>query len=228
MSNTVLQLNHIERIYGKGDTVLRVLDGVSLSVKAGELLALVGPSGSGKSTLLQVAGLLDTPQSGEILIDGAPAHNASDAKRTALRNRHIGFIYQFHHLLPELTALENVMLPQAIAGVAKDAAASRATALLERLGLAERLTHLPAQLSGGEQQRVAIARALANHPQLILADEPTGNLDPATSDKVCELLLEIAHEEKIAAIIATHNMTLAKRLHRAVTLKGGKVEAVAL
>lgn len=224
MSNTVLQLNHIQRIYTQGANTLRVLDDITLSLHAGELLALVGPSGSGKSTLLQVAGLLDTPQAGEILIDGMAAHNASDAKRTQLRNRHIGFIYQFHHLLPELTALENVVLPQSIAGVSGKAGEARAMVLLERLGLKERLTHLPAQLSGGEQQRVAIARALANHPQLILADEPTGNLDPATSDSVTELLLEIAREEKIAAIIATHNMVLAKRLHRAVTLKNGKVE----
>ncbi len=225
MSNLVLQLNNIQRIYTQGENTLRILDDITLSVHAGELLALVGPSGSGKSTLLQVAGLLDTPQSGEILIDGMAAHNASDAKRTQLRNRHIGFIYQFHHLLPELTALENVVLPQSIAGVSAKPAQERATTLLERLGLKERLTHLPAQLSGGEQQRVAIARALANHPQLILADEPTGNLDPTTSENVTELLLEIAREEKIAAIIATHNMALAKRLHRAVTLKNGKVEA---
>lgn len=228
MSNTVLQLNAIERIYATGEQALPVLSGASLSVKAGELLALVGPSGSGKSTLLQVAGLLDTPQAGEILIGGIAAHQANDTKRTVLRNRHIGFIYQFHHLLPELTALENVVLPQSIAGVERKAAQARAHSLLERLGLAARVTHLPAQLSGGEQQRVAIARALANHPQLILADEPTGNLDPATSDRVCDLLLEMAREEKIAAIIATHNMVLAKRLHRAVTLKEGKVVEVAL
>lgn len=226
MSNVVLQLNNLERVYTQGENTLRVLDYVNLSVHAGELLALVGPSGSGKSTLLQIAGLLDTPQSGEILIDGVSAHNASDAKRTQLRNRHIGFIYQFHHLLPELTALENVVLPQSIAGVSRAAATERAKHLLDRLGLAARLDHLPAQLSGGEQQRVAIARALANHPQLILADEPTGNLDPATSDRVTDLLLELAREEKIAAIIATHNMGLAKRLHKAVTLKNGKVEPV--
>lgn len=227
MSN-VLQLNALERTYSQGEKTLRVLDKVNLSLAAGELLALVGPSGSGKSTLLQVAGLLDTPQAGEILIGGAAAHDANEAKRTRLRNRHIGFIYQFHHLLPELTALENVVLPQSIAGVEKKAAEARAMQLLERLGLAERTDHLPAQMSGGEQQRVAIARALANHPQLVLADEPTGNLDPATSDRVCELLLEIAREEKIAAIIATHNMALAKRLHRAVTLKNGKLETVTL
>jgi lipoprotein-releasing system ATP-binding protein len=221
MSNAVLILTNIQRSYREAN--VRVLNGVNLAVHEGELLALVGPSGSGKSTLLHIAGLLDTPQAGEITITGTPAHNASDAKRTQLRNRHIGFIYQFHHLLPELTALENVMLPQAIAGAAKSAAKARAVHLLTRLGLAERMTHLPAEMSGGEQQRVAIARALANHPQLLLADEPTGNLDPATSDSVTELLLEVAREEKIAAIIATHNMVLAKRLHRAVTLKDGVI-----
>ncbi len=228
MSEVVLQLKSIRRAYREGAGTLSVLEDINLSVKAGELLALVGPSGSGKSTLLQVAGLLDTPQAGEILIGGVAAHAASDARRTQLRNRHIGFIYQFHHLLPELTALENAMLPQRIAGASTKAAQARAEQLLGRLGLSERLTHLPSQLSGGEQQRVAIARALANHPQLILADEPTGNLDEATADTVRDLLLEVAHEEKIAAIIATHNLALAKRLHRAVTLKGGKVEGIAL
>lgn len=223
MSN-VLTLSGITRHY---DT-LRILEAADLSVAEGELLALVGPSGSGKSTLLHVAGLLDSPQAGEIHINGTPAHNASDPIRTRLRNRHIGFIYQFHHLLPELTALENVMMPQTIAGTARGPALERAKSLLVRLGLEQRLTHLPAQLSGGEQQRVAIARALANHPQLILADEPTGNLDPNTSDIVCGLLLELAREEKIAAVIATHNMALAKRLHRAVTLKEGKLVGVQL
>ena len=224
----VLQLKSIRRDYTEGAGTLHVLADINLSVRAGELLALVGPSGSGKSTLLQIAGLLDTPQAGEIIINGTAAHAASDARRTQLRNRHIGFIYQFHHLLPELTALENAMLPQRIAGASAKAARARAEGLLTRLGLAERLTHLPSQLSGGEQQRVAIARALANHPQLVLADEPTGNLDETTSEKVCALLLEIAREEKIAAIIATHNLTLAKRLHRAVTLRAGKVEGVTL
>lgn len=225
MSN-VLELRGIHRHYKQGGNELHVLDGASLSIPAGELLALVGPSGSGKSTLLQVAGLLDTPQEGEIHISGTPAHAASDAKRTELRNRHIGFVYQFHHLLPELTAVENVVLPQQLAGVGLAAASQRARHLLGRLGLSERAEHLPGQLSGGEQQRVAIARALANHPQLLLADEPTGNLDPATSEQVCALLLELAREEGIAALIATHNMDLARRLHRAVTVKGGQVQPV--
>lgn len=221
MSN-VLELKNVVRRYGKN---VEVLNGANLAVKAGELVALVGPSGSGKSTLLQIAGLLDTPQSGEILIQNETAHNAGDTKRTKLRNRHIGFIYQFHHLLPELTAEENVMMPQLLAGVSHNEAVSRASALLERLGLAERADHLPSQMSGGEQQRVAIARALANRPQLILADEPTGNLDPHTSEKVGDLLLQIAKEEKVAALIATHNMALAQRLTRKVTLREGRVEA---
>jgi lipoprotein-releasing system ATP-binding protein len=228
MSNHVLELKHIQRNYTQGGNVLRVLNDINLTMNAGEMLALVGPSGSGKSTLLQVAGLLDTPQAGEIYIGGQAVHHASDAKRTELRNLHIGFIYQFHHLLPELTALENVVLPQRIAGISQAAAVGRAAALLERLGLKDRLTHLPAQMSGGEQQRVAIARALANRPQLILADEPTGNLDPATSENVVQLLLEIARDEKIAAMIATHNMAFARRLHRAVSVVHGTLEPVTL
>lgn len=222
MSN-VLELKNIARHYGEGDRVLKVLDGAGLAIAAGELVALIGPSGSGKSTLLQVAGLLDTPQAGEILLSGEAAHDASDAKRTALRNKHIGFIYQFHHLLPECSAEENVMLPQLLAGTGKAAAKERSIALLDRLGLADRRDHLPGQLSGGEQQRVAIARALANRPKLILGDEPTGNLDPSTSEKVTALLLEVVKEEGAAALIATHNMELARKLTRAVTLRNGQI-----
>jgi lipoprotein-releasing system ATP-binding protein len=225
MSN-VLHLSGITRTYHSASGELPVLRGADLALNAGELVALIGPSGSGKSTLLHIAGLLDSPQSGSISIVGTDASNANDATRTRLRNTHIGFIYQFHNLLGELTALENVMMPQLIAGVKKSAAKQRAHALLARLGLAERTTHLPAQLSGGEQQRVAIARALANKPQLILADEPTGNLDPTTSESVLQLFLDIAKEEGVAALIATHNMTLAKRLTRAVTVRDGKLDAV--
>lgn len=225
MSN-VLELKNIVRHYGQGDRILKVLDGASLTIAPGELLALVGPSGSGKSTLLQIAGLLDTPQAGEISISGEAAHNANDARRTALRNRHIGFIYQFHHLLPECTAEENVMLPQLLAGVSRTDAHARAVALLDRLGLAERRDHLPSQLSGGEQQRVAIARALANKPKLILGDEPTGNLDPTTSENVTALLLEVVKEEGAAALIATHNMQLAARLTRAVTIMNGQIAPI--
>ena len=226
MSN-ILTLHAIGRQYQTSAGPLDVLRGANLTIPAGELVALIGPSGSGKSTLLQIAGLLDTPNAGEIHLAGTDATRANDATRTRLRNRHIGFIYQFHNLLAELTAEENVAIPMRIAGVGVAAATTRARALLDRLGLAHRLHHLPSQLSGGEQQRVAIARALANKPALILADEPTGNLDPTTSDSVTALLLQIAAEENVAALVATHNMALAKRLHRAVTLKNGAIEPVA-
>lgn len=228
MSNIALQLTDITRRYETADAALTVLDGASLTLNKGELVALVAPSGTGKSTLLHIAGLLDAPQAGSIDIAGVTASEANDRTRTALRNKYLGFIYQFHNLLPELTALENVIVPQRIAGISTKQAKARAALLLHRLGLGERVNHLPSQLSGGEQQRVAIARALANKPAVILADEPTGNLDPATSNNVCDLLLEIAAEEGVAALIATHNMALAKRLHRAVTLREGKVVEVAL
>jgi lipoprotein-releasing system ATP-binding protein len=226
MSN-ILTLKHVVRRYNVVDGEIAVLRGVNLTIATGELVALIGPSGSGKSTLLHIAGLLDTAQSGDIEICGMDVAHASDKIRTALRNHHIGFIYQFHNLLPELTALENVMMPQLIAGTKRKAAAVRADALLMRLGLGERVGHLPAQLSGGEQQRVAIARALANKPSLILADEPTGNLDPVTSESVTTLLLDTAKAEGVAALIATHNMTLAKRLTRSVTLREGVLVPVA-
>jgi lipoprotein-releasing system ATP-binding protein len=224
--SSVLTLSAITRSYATSHGAVEVLRDANLTLNAGELVALIGPSGSGKSTLLHIAGLLDSPQSGSIHIKGVDATHANDAARTRLRNQHIGFIYQFHNLLPELSALENVMAPQLIAGVKAKAAKARAGELLVRLGLAERITHLPAQLSGGEQQRVAIARALANKPPLILADEPTGNLDPTTAESVTQLLLEVAREEGVAALVATHNMALAKRLTRAVTIKSGVIEAV--
>jgi lipoprotein-releasing system ATP-binding protein len=226
MSN-VLELRGITRTYHTAAGHVHVLQETELLLRAGELVALIGPSGSGKSTLLHIAGLLDTPQTGHITIAGIDASEADDATRTRLRNQHIGFIYQFHNLLPELTAEENVMMPMMIAGAKRAEASARALQLLERLGLVARVHHLPSQLSGGEQQRVAIARALANKPKLILADEPTGNLDPHTSEAVTELLLEVAREEGVAALIATHNMALAKRLTRAVTLREGKLVAVA-
>ena len=225
MSN-VLQLAGIMRTYASESGDLPVLRNVDMAIDGGELVALIGPSGSGKSTLLHIAGLLDSPQGGRITIAGTDASNANDAVRTRLRNQHIGFIYQFHNLLPELTAQENVMMPLLIAGEKTAQAKERAETLLARLGLAARVKHLPAQLSGGEQQRVAIARALANRPKLILADEPTGNLDPHTSDAVTDLLLEVAREEQVAMLIATHNMTLAKRLTRAVTLRDGVLVTV--
>lgn len=223
----VLELRAIRRIYNEGKAgELAVLNGANLAIEAGELVALVGPSGSGKSTLLQIAGLLDTPQTGEILISDEHAENATDARRTRLRNQHIGFIYQFHHLLGECTAEENIMLPQLLAGVKREAARERAHALLEKLGIEARASHLPSQMSGGEQQRVAIGRALANKPKLILGDEPTGNLDPATSENVTLLLLDVVKSEGAAALIATHNMQLAAKLSRAVTIRAGLIEAV--
>lgn len=227
MSN-VLSLQGVSRHYTTSAGELQVLKGASLSIAPGELVALVGPSGSGKSTLLQIAGLLDTPQVGSISIAGVDASQATDATRTYLRSQYIGFIYQFHNLLPELTAEENVAMAQRIAGAGVVNATARARTLLERLGLKGRMHHLPSQLSGGEQQRVAIARALANNPALLLADEPTGNLDPDTSATVVNLLLEIAREERVAALVATHNMAIAKRLHRAVTIRHGIIETVAV
>ncbi len=221
MSDAVLSLESVRRVYHQGERELCVLNEVNLTILAGELVALIGPSGSGKSTLLHIAGLLDRPQQGAVRILGEEVAFRDDATRTRLRNRSIGFVYQFHHLLPELTALENVMLPQRIAGVAFATARERGMALLTRLGLSDRIEHFPAQLSGGEQQRVAIARALANRPALLLADEPTGNLDPETSNHVRELFLEIAREEGVAALIATHNLALADGLSRAITLKEG-------
>lgn len=227
MSN-VLTLRGIARQYKTEAASLDVLKNASLSIDKGELVALIGQSGSGKTTLLQIAGLLDTPQAGEVHISGADVTKARDDLRTYLRNKHIGFIYQFHNLLSELTALENAALPQLLAAVSHSEAIKRATALLTRLGLQDRLHHLPSQLSGGEQQRVAVARAFANKPELILADEPTGNLDPATSESVLGLFLEVAKEEGTAALIATHNIALAKRLSRAVTIKNGAIETAAL
>jgi len=220
----VLKCHNLVREFRAGEARLRVLDGVDLVINPGEMLALVGPSGSGKSTFLQIAGLLDTPTEGKVFILGNAAHDASDRERTDLRNRYIGFVYQFHHLLPELSALENAMMPLLIAGKSKRDAKERATSLLTRLGLAERLNHRPGQLSGGEQQRVAIARALANHPKLLLADEPTGNLDAATANNVCDYLLEIARAEGVAAIIATHNPDLAARLTRTIRMDGGRLK----
>ena len=218
MSNVTLSLKHITRTYTQGDRALTVLDKFNLEIRQGEVVALVGPSGSGKSTLLQVAGLLDTPNAGEISIGNDVLSNASEAKRTLARRKYIGFVYQFHHLLPEFSAQENVMLPQMIAGISANAAKNKAVALLTEMGLVERLNHRPAALSGGEQQRVAIARALANHPALLLADEPTGNLDVATAESVFEILIRMAREKNVAMLVATHNMELAGRMDRIVRL----------
>lgn len=217
----VFSLEHITKAFGSGHTRLEVIKEASLSIHQGEMVALIGPSGSGKSTLLQIAGLLDNPDKGIIRLEDKDCTNLNDTARTALRRDHIGFVYQFHHLLPEFSALENVMMPQMIQGKATTSAQNHAEHLLSSLGLAERLTHRPSELSGGEQQRVAIARALANKPLVILADEPTGNLDPATADMVFKLLVSSAKQSGHAAFIVTHNMQLASYMDRVVTLKDG-------
>ena len=218
-----LRLAAIERTYLQGVTKLEILRQAELMIAPGEVIALVGPSGAGKSTLLHVAGLLEHPDGGEVYLGGRPCGGLSDAERTAIRREHIGFVYQFHHLLPEFSARENIMLPQLIAGVGKRDAAVRAETLLEMVALAPRAGHRPAELSGGEQQRVAIARALANEPRLLLADEPTGNLDQRTADHVFEVLMAVLRETGRAALIATHNVELARRMDRIVTLQDGKL-----
>lgn len=223
MSNVLLKTQDLHRTYYQGGESLTILHNVDIEIKAGEIVALVGPSGSGKSTLLQMAGLLDKPTSGKILIAGQDATVSDDEKRTALRRKFIGFVYQFHYLLPEFSALENVVIPQMIAGKDKDEAEEKAVALLTRLRLDHRLSHRPARLSGGEQQRVAMARALANDPKLLLADEPTGNLDPETSDGVFQMLTELVREAGIGAMIATHNMDLAEKMDRILELKAGRI-----
>jgi lipoprotein-releasing system ATP-binding protein len=218
-----LRLDHVQRIYRTEGGELPVLRGVELTLRAGEIVALVAPSGAGKSTLLHVAGLLDQPDRGRVLVDGRDAGSLSDGERTAIRRDSIGFVYQFHHLLAEFTALENVMLPQMIAGKSRSEAIARANALLEAFGLAPRATHLPGKLSGGEQQRVAIARALANAPRVLLADEPTGNLDVGTASRVFEELLQTVRTHGVAALIATHNPDLASRMDRTVSLYEGRI-----
>ena len=219
-----LALTDIVRDYRQGGGVLHVLRGVSLSVRPGELVALVGPSGAGKSTLLHTAGLLERPDSGEVLIAGENVARASDRKRTAIRRREVGFVYQFHHLLPEFTARENIVLPQMIAGLRRSEAKKRAGELLAMVGLSERAGHRPGQLSGGEQQRVAIARALANAPSILLADEPTGNLDTVTAEHVFEMLLKLVRGIGLAAVVATHNLDLAARMDRVMVLRDGHLE----
>ncbi len=218
-----LRLEHVSRSFAQGAARLEVIKDASLTLPRGEMVALVGPSGSGKSTLLHIAGLLERPDGGEIWILDNPSSRLSDARRTELRRTAIGFVYQYHHLLPEFSALENVVLPQMIAGRSRRAAAERARELLGLVGLSQRLRHRPAQLSGGEQQRVAIARALANAPALLLADEPTGNLDQHTADDVFALLGKLVHEMQVGALIATHNLNLAQRMDRTITLRDGVI-----
>jgi lipoprotein-releasing system ATP-binding protein len=226
MSEPMLELDGITKTYGAGTPgEVQVLRGARLSVAAGEVVALVAPSGAGKSTLLHIAGLLDTPDAGQVRLAGRAMEGLPDRARTAARRGDVGFIYQFHHLLPEFSALENIVLPQLANGVARAATEARALDLLSRVGIAARAGHRPAALSGGEQQRVAFCRALANRPRLLLADEPTGNLDPATSDQVFATLMEVVRETGLSALIATHNMALAARMDRIVRLEAGQVVA---
>ena len=220
-TKAVLSLDGVVRDFGRGHTQLHVLKGAELTVSAGEIVALVGPSGSGKSTLLQIAGLLERPDAGEVYVSGEATSKLGDDRRTELRRKHLGFVYQYHHLLPEFSALENIVVPQIIAGLTKTVAKERALQLLQTLGLEGRATHRPAELSGGEQQRVAIGRALANAPELLLADEPTGNLDPDTAEDVFNMLLNLTRRAGLTAIIATHNPELAKRMDRTVRLEDG-------
>ncbi|ADL01274.1 Lipoprotein-releasing system ATP-binding protein LolD [Brevundimonas subvibrioides] len=224
MSSPVLSLRGITRTYTTGQGGLTVLKGVDLDIFPGELVGLIGPSGSGKSSLLHAAGLLERPTSGEVRIDGEDVGSLDERARTRLRLSRIGFVYQFHHLLPEFDARDNVALPMRIAGYSETDARARAEVALGSLGLAERTLHQPAQMSGGEQQRVALARALANSPRLLLADEPTGNLDPATSQTVFEALQKLVKETGVAALIATHNMELAGHMDRVFALKDGHLE----
>jgi lipoprotein-releasing system ATP-binding protein len=218
-----LHLDGITRRFRQGSAVLEILRGANLSVWPGEAVALIAPSGAGKSTLLQIAGLLEYPDGGEVFIGGRPTTGLPDNERTEVRRGDIGFVYQFHHLLPEFSALENVMLPQMIYGLDKKEARTRSAELLSFLGLGRRLEHRPAELSGGEQQRVAIARAVANAPRVLLADEPTGNLDPHTADHVFATLSKLVSASGFAAVIATHNLDLAGRMHRRVTIREGEI-----
>jgi lipoprotein-releasing system ATP-binding protein len=218
---TALALEKVTKTFRQAGRELPVLRGLDLAIARGEMVALLGPSGSGKSTLLHICGLLDRPDGGVIRIAGQEAQHLGDRERTRLRREHIGFVYQHHHLLPEFSALENLVVPQMIAGLSKKEAKARASELLGLVGLSERLDHRPARLSGGEQQRVAIARALINAPKLLLADEPTGNLDPHTSDSVFELLVKLVRGAGLSALLATHNHALAARMDRIVRLEDG-------
>lgn len=219
----VLFLNAIERRYRQGEVALEILRGAELGCWLGQSVALIAPSGAGKSTFLHIAGLLEHPDAGEVFIDGKPTSTLSDAERTRIRRTEMGFVYQAHHLLPEFSAVENVMLPQMIRGLSSSEARKRASELLSYLGLKERLEHRPSELSGGEQQRVSIARAVANAPRILLADEPTGNLDPHTADRVFDTLTQLVKASGLAAIIATHNLDLAARMDRRVTIRDGVV-----
>jgi lipoprotein-releasing system ATP-binding protein len=223
--NRPLRLDRVARVYRQGGRDLVVFRDISFDLSEGEIVALVGPSGAGKSSLLHIAGLLETPTAGEVFIDGNAVSRLAERRRTELRRRSLGFVYQAHHLLPEFTAEENVAMPLRIAGTSRKSALEEARRLLSLVGLAERVTHRPAQLSGGEQQRVAIARALANSPRVLLADEPTGNLDPRTADGVFDMLIELVRGERLTALVATHNHELTRKMDRTLTLdKGSLVE----
>ncbi len=227
MNDASLRLNGLTKTYLQGTPgEVQVLRGIDLELQAGEAVALVAPSGAGKSTLLHIAGLLDTPDSGSVEIAGQNLAGKGDRTRTSVRRQDVGFVYQFHHLLPEFTALENVTLPQLANGVSERDAQGRAMSLLDRVGVAQRADHRPAALSGGEQQRVAFCRALANAPRVLLADEPTGNLDPDTSDQVFEALMTLVRDQGLSALIATHNLDLAARMDRVVRLEGGVLKPV--
>src|SRR4249920_2311283 len=219
----VIYLHEIKREYRQGEATLTILDGAKLALWPGQSVALVAPSGTGKSTLLHIAGLLETPDEGEVYVGGAPTSQLADADRTQIRRSDIGFVYQSHRLLPEFTALENVMLPQMIRGLKRSETVKRSTEILAYLGLSDRIKHRPAELSGGEQQRVAIARAVANAPRALLADEPTGNLDPHTADHVFQALMQLVKATRVSMLIATHNMELAGRMDRRVSLANGQV-----
>ena len=220
---TVLELRNIVREYKSEAGGLKVLEGANLVLNPGELVGLVGPSGSGKSTLLHTAGLLEKPEGGQVFLEGEDCMSLNDAGRTRLRREKLGFVYQFHHLLPEFNARDNVAMPLMVGGLSRGKARVKADALLADMGLSERLTHQPGQMSGGEQQRVAIARALVNDPRLVIADEPTGNLDPATTERVFESLIRMARSEGAAVLVATHNMALTQHMDRVLTLKDGKL-----
>ncbi len=222
-TNSIIKLEKVSKVYTQGRESLSVLKDSSFEIKAGEIVALVGPSGSGKSTLLHIAGLLDSPTSGQVFMNDRDITACNDKQRTEIRRHMMGFVYQFHYLQPEFSALENVIIPQMIAGVSSKAAKEKSLSLLNDMGLQDRAEHRPARLSGGEQQRVAIARALANDPRLLMADEPTGNLDPQTANGVFEILMTRVRGQNIGALIATHNMDLARRMDRVLTIRDGVV-----
>jgi lipoprotein-releasing system ATP-binding protein len=221
MADPILRLSNIKRQFYQGGECLEILRGVDLTIDHGEMVAIVGASGAGKSTLLHVAGTLERPDHGVVEIMGGATHNLSDAKRSHYRNQYVGFVYQFHHLLPDFSALENVMMPLLIAGMPSVQVSKKAHDMLEQVGLSHRMTHTPAQLSGGEQQRVAIARALVHQPKLLLADEPTGNLDEITAESVFLLLQRLIKDQGIAALIATHDLSLAQKMNRVIRLEKG-------